>query len=179
MPPVRRSGPPGRLSEEDLKRARRRLGIRLSTGAKWGALVGLASGAVSAVLIYAWRDYILSLAYEQLRRTSVPLTQSQLTSLAETVLVISMASAVVGGVVFFTIIGLIMAAVWGKLRPRISWYGVGAAFGLALILLSLAGSLPLLASRAPPLPLQYLGWPQDILFPLLLAFVLEKKASAS
>lgn len=154
--------------------------MRLSTGAKWGALVGLASGAVSAAQIYAQRDYILSLAYEQLRQTSVPLAQSQLASLAETVLTVSMASAVVGAVIFFTIIGLIMAAVWGKLRPKMSWYGVGAAFGLALILLSLAGSLPLLASRAPaPSPLQYLGWPLDLLFPLLLAFILEKKASAS
>lgn len=156
------------------------MAMRLSTGAKWGALVGLASGAVSAAQIYAQRDYILSLAYEQLRQTSVPLAQSQLTSLAETVLTVSMASAVVGAVIFFTIIGLIMAAVWGKLRPKMSWYGVGAAFGLALILLSLAGSLPLLASRAPaPSPLQYLGWPLDLLFPLLLAFILEKKASAS
>lgn len=154
--------------------------MRLSTGAKWGALVGLASGAVSAALIYAERDYILSLVYEELRQSSVPLTQSQLASLAETALMTSMASAVVGGVILFTIIGLIMAAVWDKLRPRISWYGVGAAFGLALILLSLAGSLLLSASWASASsPLQYLGWLQVLLFPLLLAFVLEKKASAS
>ncbi|MFP3191836.1 MAG: hypothetical protein RXR02_01850 [Thermoproteus sp.] len=144
--------------------------MKLSQGAKWGAVAGLIGGAVSALELYIYRDELYRAAYEAVasaaQSSGAALTQQQLQQIAQLSVSVAYVAAVVGSLVWLVIIGLIMAAVWDRLR--LPWYSKGAIFGIVLVLLSLA------VGRPPASALAVVGVATNFLMPLLLAYLLSR-----
>ncbi|MEL9990119.1 MAG: hypothetical protein QXP98_02830 [Thermoproteus sp.] len=115
--------------------------MKLSVGAKWGAVVGLVDGAIAETVLYLQRDLIAALIRQEVARAAassgVAITPAQIDQIVQIAITTTYVAALVGPLIFFTIIGLIMAAVWGRLK--LPWYSIGAIFGLVLALIGLVG----------------------------------------
>lgn len=143
--------------------------MKLSSGAKWGAATGAIAGVISDVWIYLNREQIAEAVRQALARSGAPLTPSQIDQAVQLAISTSYAAAIVGGVIVYVIIGLIMAAVWDKLK--MPWFSIGAIFGLALSAIAVASGLIAAASGAGGTAL---GVVEDFAFSLLLAYLMGR-----
>lgn len=141
----------------------------MSSGAKWGAATGAIAGVISDVWIYLNREQIAEAVRQALARSGAPLTPSQIDQAVQLAISTSYAAAIVGGVIVYVIIGLIMAAVWDKLK--MPWFSIGAIFGLALSAIAVASGLIAAASGAGGTAL---GVVEDFAFSLLLAYLMGR-----
>lgn len=142
--------------------------MRISAGAKWGALVGLFSGVINDVFTYAYREELVRYAYETLIKNGVPPQSAQ--QIAQSMLTLIYIGAIIGGLIVWIIVGVILAAVWDRLRWP--WYSKGALFGLALALIGVLGNFAGGPAQAPAA--FQLGPVLDLAFALLLAHLLVK-----
>ena len=159
--------------------------MKLTTGAKWGLVAGLVVGVLAGVLAYmsvmSILDALVEYAYQDMVKRGTPQVQAR--QAAELIRQIAPPSAFTGGIVvnviIYLIMGLVMAAVWEKLR--LPWYAKGALFGVVLTALL---SLPSLLSPPPPpdvpTPPAVYGYASTALNfagPILLAWLLNRAAS--
>jgi hypothetical protein len=125
-------------------------------------------------------DTLVEYAYQEMVKMGTPPAQAR--QAAEVTRQIAPPSAfmggVVGNVIIYLIMGLVMAAVWERLR--LPWYAKGALFGVVLTALL---SLPSLLSPPPPdfpTPPAVYGYASTALNfagPILLAWLLNRAAS--
>ena len=159
--------------------------MKLTTGVKWGLVAGLVVGVLAGVLAYmsvmSVLDALVEYAYQEMLKTGTP--QAQARQVAELTRQIAPPSAFAGGIVvnviIYLIMGLVMAAVWERLR--LPWYAKGALFGVVLTDLL---SLPSLLSPPPPpdipMPPAVYGYDSTALNfagPILLAWLLNRATS--
>jgi uncharacterized membrane protein YagU involved in acid resistance len=159
--------------------------MKLTTGVKWGLVAGLVVGVLAGVLAYmsvmSVLDALVEYAYQEMVKMGTP--QAQARQAAELTRQITPPSAfaggIVGNVIIYLIMGLVMAAVWEKLR--LPWYAKGALFGVVLTALL---NLPSLLSPPPPpdipTPPAVYGYASTALNfagPILLAWLLNRAAS--
>jgi len=159
--------------------------MKLTTGAKWGLVAGLVVGVLAGVLAYmsvmSILDALVEYAYQDMVKRGTPQVQAR--QAAELIRQIAPPSAFTGGIVvnviIYLIMGLVMAAVWERLR--LPWYAKGALFGVVLTALL---SLPSLLSPPPPpdipTPPAVYGYASTALNfagPILLAWLLNRAAS--
>ena len=124
-------------------------------------------------------DTLVEHAYQEMVKTGTPPAEAR--EAAELTRQIAPPSAfaggVVGNVIIYLIMGLVMAAVWERLR--LPWYAKGALFGVVLTVLL---SLPSLLSPPPPdipTPPAVYGYASTALNfagPILLAWLLNRAA---
>jgi thiamine transporter ThiT len=157
--------------------------MKLTTGVKWGLVAGLMVGVMAGILAYmsvmSILDALVEYAYQEMVKMGTP--QSEARQAAELTRQIAPPSAfaggVVGNVIIYLIMGLVMAAVWERLR--LPWYAKGALFGVVLAVLL---SLPSLLSPPPPgipTPPAVYGYASTALNfagPILLAWLLNRAA---
>ncbi|MEM1597672.1 MAG: hypothetical protein QXP31_04945 [Pyrobaculum sp.] len=133
--------------------------MKLSRGLLWGLVVGLAVGLVVAVISYmglmevwdAYLNYIYQVVYSTMVKTGV--TPAEAERSAQLAVNITkqwlIPSIVIGAVALFIIIfivlGVVMAATWERLKMM--WYGKGALFAVALLMIL---DLPRLLVTPPP-----------------------------
>jgi hypothetical protein len=158
--------------------------MKLTTGVKWGLVAGLVVGVLAGVLAYmsvmSILDALVEHAYQEMVKMGTPPAEAR--QAAELTRQIMPPSAFAGGVVIhiiiYLIVGLVMAAVWERLR--LPWYAKGALFGVVLTALL---SLPSLLSPPPPdvpTPPAVYGYAStalDFAGPILLAWLLNRAAS--
>jgi hypothetical protein len=158
--------------------------MKLTTGVKWGLVAGLVVGVLAGVLAYmsvmSILDALVEHAYQEMVKMGTP--QGQARQAAELTRQIAPPSAFAGGIVvnviIYLIMGLVMAAVWERLR--LPWYAKGALFGVVLTALL---SLPSLLTPPPPdipTPPAVYGYASTALNfagPILLAWLLNRAAS--
>ncbi len=156
----------------------------MTTGVKWGLVAGLVVGVLAGVLAYmsvmSILDALVEYAYQEMVKMGTPPAEAR--QAAELTRQIAPPSAFAGGVVvhviIYLIMGLVMAAVWERLR--LPWYAKGALFGVVLTVLL---SLPSLLSPPPPdipTPPAVYGYASTALNfagPILLAWLLNRAAS--
>jgi len=158
----------------------------LTTGVKWGLVAGLVVGVLAGVLAYmsvmSVLDALVEYVYQGRVKMGTP--QEQARQEAELIRQIAPPSAfaggIVGNVIIYLIMGLVMAAVWERLR--LPWYAKGALFGVVLTALL---SLPSLLSPPPPPPdiptppavYSYASTALNFAGPILLAWLLNRAAS--
>ncbi len=120
---------------------------KLTTGVKWGLVAGLVVGVLAYMSVMSILDALVEYTYQEMVKMGTP--QAQARQAAELTRQIAPPSAfaggVVGNVIIYLIMGLVMAAVWERLR--LPWYAKGALFGVVLTVLL---SLPSLLSPPPP-----------------------------
>jgi hypothetical protein len=158
--------------------------MKLTTGVKWGLVAGLVVGVLAGVLAYmsvmSILDALVEYTYqERVKMGTPPALARQAAELIRQIAPPSaFASGIVGGVIIYLIVGLVMAAVWERLR--LPWYAKGALFGVVLTALL---SLPSLISPPPPgfpTPPAVYGYASTALNfagPILLAWLLNRAAS--
>jgi len=158
--------------------------MKLTTGVKWGLAAGLVVGVLAGVLAYmsvmSVLDALVEYVYQERVKMGTP--QAQARQAAELIRQIAPPSALAGGIVvnviIYLIMGLVMAAVWERLR--LPWYAKGALFGVVLTALL---SLPSLLTPPPPdipTPPAVYGYASTALNfagPILLAWLLNRAAS--
>jgi len=159
--------------------------MKLTTGVKWGLVAGLVLGVLAGVLAYmsvmSVLDALVEYTYQERVKMGTPPALAR--QAAELIRQIAPPSAFAGGiagnVIIYLIMGLVMAAVWEKLR--LPWYAKGALFGVVLTALL---SLPSLLSPPPPpdipTPPAVYGYASTALNfagPILLAWLLNRAAS--
>jgi hypothetical protein len=158
--------------------------MKLTTGVKWGLVAGLVVGVLNGVLAYmsvmSILDVLVEQAYQEMVKTGTPPAEAR--QAAEFTRQIVPPSAFAGGiivnVIIYLIMGLVMAAVWERLR--LPWYAKGALFGVVLTALL---SLPSLLSPPPPdipTPPAVFGYASvvlDFVGPILLAWLLNRATS--
>jgi thiamine transporter ThiT len=96
--------------------------MKLTTGVKWGLVAGLVVGVLAGVLAYmsvmSILDALVEHAYQEMVKMGTPPAQAR--QAAELTRQIMPPSAFAGGVVIhiiiYLIVGLVMAAVWERLR---------------------------------------------------------------
>jgi hypothetical protein len=125
-------------------------------------------------------DTLVKYAYQEMVKMGTP--QAQARQAAELTRQVAPPSAFAGGIVVnvivYLIMGLVMAAVWERLR--LPWYAKGALFGVVLTALL---SLPSLLTPPPPdipTPPAVYGYASTALNfagPILLAWLLNRAAS--
>ncbi len=168
--------------------------MKLTTGVKWGLVVGLVVGVLAGVLAYmsvmSVLDALAEWTYQEMVKAGAPPAEAR--QAAELIRQIAPPSAFAGviivNVIIYLIVGLVMAAVWERLR--LPWYAKGALFGIVLTaLLSLPSllsppQLPFIISPPPPpdilMPLVVYGYASTALNfagPILLAWLLNRAAS--
>ncbi|MCU7788520.1 hypothetical protein ODS41_11420 [Pyrobaculum sp. 3827-6] len=155
--------------------------MKLSAGAKWGALTGLVFGLLSGVVGYLAVESIKPQLLESMYRKIVesgtpPEVARQAVQLAAGNLgVWALVGSVLGNLIVLTIVGLIMAAVWDRLK--LPWYGKGAIFSLALLLISVLPAVLVKTPNepAPPAVFQAVGALLTFAGPLVLAWLLERR----
>ncbi|MGB9704415.1 MAG: hypothetical protein ACPL3C_03115 [Pyrobaculum sp.] len=155
--------------------------MKLSAGAKWGALTGLVFGLLSGVVGYLAVESIKPQLLESMYRKIVesgtpPEVARQAVQLAAGNLgVWALVGSVLGNIIVLTIVGLIMAAVWDRLK--LPWYGKGAIFSLALLLIYVLPGVLIRTPNepAPPAMYQILGAVLTFASPLVLAWLLERR----
>jgi hypothetical protein len=157
--------------------------MKLTTGVKWGLVAGLVVGVLAGVLAYmsvmSILDALVEHTYQEMVKMGTPPAQAR--QAAELTRQIAPPSAfaggIVGNVIIYLIMGLVMAAVWERLR--LPWYAKGALFGVVLtVLLSL---LSLLSPPPPDIPTQpavygYASTALNFAGPILLAWLLNRAA---
>jgi thiamine transporter ThiT len=158
--------------------------MKLTTGVKWGLVAGLVVGVLAGVLAYmsvmSVLDALVEYAYQEMVKMGTPPAQAR--QAAELTRQIAPPSAfaggIVGNVIIYLIMGLVMAAVWERLR--LPWYAKGALFGVVLaVLLSLPSLLTPLQPGIPMPPAVY-GYASTALNfagPILLAWLLNRATS--
>lgn len=157
--------------------------MRVTTGLKWGLVVGAVVGVLQGIVSYLeyleTGEALLRFIYQEMIRQGTP------PEVATRALEISrffigpgaVVSSIIGNVITYLIIGIIMAAVWEKLRT--GWLVKGVIFSVALLAITV---IPELVSPPPPgyprSPIQYTALHIAISFagPLLLAAFLNKTA---
>jgi hypothetical protein len=158
--------------------------MKLTTGVKWGLVAGLVVGVLAGILAYmsvmSILDALVEYTYQERVKMGTPPALAR--QAAELIRQIAPPSAfavsIVGGVIIYLIMGLVMAAVWERLR--LPWYAKGALFGVVLTALL---SLPSLLSPPPPgipTPPAVYGYASTALYfagPILLAWLLNRAAS--
>jgi hypothetical protein len=158
--------------------------MELSAGAKWGALTGLVFGLLYGVVGYLGVESIKSQILESIYKGAVesgasPEAARQAVESAVSTLgivgIVAFVFGVLGGLIFLTIVGLIMAAVWDRLK--LPWYGKGAIFTLALLLIYVLPGVLIRTPNepAPPAMYQILGAVLTFASPLVLAWLLERR----
>ena len=145
--------------------------MKLSSGAKWGAATGAIAGAISDVWIYLNREQLAEAVRQALASSGVPLTPSQIDQAVQFAISTTYIAAIVGGVIVYVIIGLIMAAVWDKLK--MPWFSIGAIFGLALSVIAVASGFAAAAPASVP-GRTALSVAEDFAFSLLLAYLMGR-----
>ncbi len=159
--------------------------MKLTTGVKWGLVAGLVVGVLAGVLAYmsvmSILDALVEQAYQEMVNMGTPPAEArQAAELTRQIVPPSaFAGAVVIHIIIYLIVGLIMAAVWERLR--LPWYAKGALFGVVLTALL---NLPSLLSPPPPpdVPTSpavygYASTALDFAGPILLAWLLNRAAS--
>jgi len=158
--------------------------MKLMTGVKWGLVAGLVVGVLAGVLSYmsvmSILDALVEYTYQEMVRTGTPPALAR--QAAELTRQIAPPSAFAGGiivsVIIYLIMGLVMAAVWERLR--LPWYAKGALFGVVLTALL---SLPSLLSPpspdipTPPAVYGYASTALNFAGPIHLAWLLNRAAS--
>jgi len=158
--------------------------MKLTTGAKWGLVAGLVVGVLAGVLAYmsvmSILDALVEYTYqERVKMGTPPALARQAAELTRQIAPPSaFAGGIIGSVIIYLIMGLVMAAVWERLR--LPWYAKGALFGVVLTALL---SLPSLLSPPPPdfpTPPAVYDYASTALYfagPILLAWLLNRAAS--
>jgi len=158
--------------------------MKLVTGVKWGLVTGIVMGVLAGVVAYmstvAVLDALVEYVYQEMVKAGAPPAQAR--QMAELTRQIAPSSALVGGVIsgviLYLVLGLVMAAVWERLK--LPWYAKGALFGVVLLVIF---SLPLFLAPPPPgLPTppavySYVNTAMYLVGPILLAWFLNKAAS--
>ena len=158
--------------------------MKLTTSVKWGLAAGLVVGVLAGVLAYmsvmSVLDALVEYVYQERVKMGTPHALAR--QAAELIRQIAPPSALAGGIVvnviIYLIMGLVMAAVWERLR--LPWYAKGALFGVVLTALL---SLPSLLTPPPPdipTPPAVYGYASTALNfagPILLAWLLNRAAS--
>lgn len=156
----------------------------MTTSVKWGLAAGLVVGVLAGVLAYmsvmSVLDALVEYVYQERVKMGTP--QAQARQAAELIRQIAPPSALAGGIVvnviIYLIMGLVMAAVWERLR--LPWYAKGALFGVVLTaLLSLPSLLtpPPPGIPTPPAVYGYASTALNFAGPILLAWLLNRAAS--
>jgi hypothetical protein len=124
-------------------------------------------------------DALVEYAYQEMVKTGTPPAEAR--QAAELTRQIAPPSAFAGGIVvnviIYLIVGLVMAAVWERLR--LPWYAKGALFGVVLtVLLSLPSLLtpPPPDIPTPPAVYDYASTALNFAGPILLAWFLNRAA---
>jgi len=157
--------------------------MKLSVGIKWGLVTGLVVGVLAGVLAYmstmSILDALVEYTYQEMIRIGTPAAQAR--QAAELTRQIAPPSAfaggIIGGIIIYIIVGLVMAAVWERLR--LPWYANGALFGVVLaVILSLPSLLthPPPGVPAPPAVYSYASTALNFAGPVLLAWFLNRSA---
>ncbi|AET33985.1 hypothetical protein [Pyrobaculum ferrireducens] len=157
--------------------------MKLSAGAKWGALTGLLFGLLNGVVGYLAVESIKPQILESIYKVAVesgasPEAAKQAVEFAAGALGLgAFVGGVLGNLIILTIVGLIMAAVWDRLK--LPWYGKGAIFSLALLLISVLPGVLIKTPNepAPPAVFQILGAVLTFAGPLVLSWLLERRGS--
>ena len=159
--------------------------MKLTAGVKWGLVAGLVVGVLAGVLAYmsvmSILDALVEYAYQAMVEMGTP--QDQARQAAELTRQIAPPSAfaggIIGNVIIYLMMGLVMAAMWERLR--LPWYAKGALFGVVLTALL---SLPSLLSPPPPPDIptppavySYASTALSFAGPILLAWLLDRAAS--
>ena len=158
--------------------------MKLTTGVKWGLVAGLMVGVLAGVLAYmsvmSVLDALVEYTYQEMVKTGTPPALAR--EAAELTRQITPPSAFAGGIVvnviIYLIVGLVMAAVWERLR--LPWYAKGALFGV--VLTALLGLPSLLSPPPPDIPTPpavygYASTALNFAGPILLAWLLNRAAS--
>jgi hypothetical protein len=120
--------------------------MKLTTGAKWGLVAGLVVGVLAGVLanmsVMSILDALVEYAYQDMVKRGTPpaLARQEAEFIRQIASPSAFAGGIAGNVIIYLIMGLVMAAVWERLR--LPWYAKGAHFGVVLtVLLSLPSLL--------------------------------------
>jgi len=111
----------------------------LRRGALLGALVGVLVGSVTAVIVYAkvsaMRDEIWREVYRQVLTSGAgpDMAKSIADYVASSVVLWASLGTAIIYVAIFAVVGVVMAATWGRLR--IGWVGRGLLFGAVLAII--------------------------------------------
>ena len=156
--------------------------MKVATGLKWGlavgAVVGVLQGIVSYLVYLEIGEAVLRFIYqEMISHGTPPDVAARALEISRTFMGVgAVISSIVVNIIIYLIIGVIMAAVWEKLRT--SWLVKGVIFSVALLAINI---IPTLASPPPPpgfpqTPVQYtvLHYAITLAGPLLLAAFLNK-----
>jgi thiamine transporter ThiT len=159
--------------------------MKLTTGVKWGLVAGLVVGVLAGVLAYmsvmSILDALVEYAYQGMVKAGTPQDQARQAAelIRQSAPPFAFAGSIVGNVIIYLIMGLIMAAVWERLR--LPWYAKGALFGVVLAALL---SIPSLLSPpsppdipTPPAVYGYASTALSFAGPILLAWLLNRAAS--
>lgn len=158
--------------------------MKSTIGVKWGLVAGLVVGVLAGVLAYvsvmSILDALVESVYQAMVEMGTPQDQAKQTAelIRQNAPLFAFVGSIIGNVIVYLIIGLIMAAVWERLK--LPWYAKGALFGVALTALL---NLPSLLSPPPPdlpTPPAVYGYASTALSfagPILLAWLLNRAAS--
>jgi len=158
--------------------------MKLTTGVKWGLVAGLVVGVLAGVLAYmsvmSILDALVEYAYQEMVKTGTPpaLAREAAELTRQIAPPSAFAGSIIGNVIIYLIMGLVMAAVWERLR--LPWYAKGALFGVVLTVLLSLPSLLLPPPPDIPTPLAVYGYASTALNfagPILLAWLLNRAAS--
>jgi len=97
-----------------------------------GLVVGVLAGVLAYMSVMSILDALVEYAYQAMVETGTPPAQArQAAELTRQVAPPSaFAGSIVGNVIIYLMMGLVMAAVWERLR--LPWYAKGALFGVVL-----------------------------------------------
>jgi uncharacterized membrane protein YagU involved in acid resistance len=156
--------------------------MKLTTRVKWGLVAGLVVGVLAGVLAYmsimSILDVIVEQTYQEMVQGGIPPAEArQAAELTRQIVPFTVfAGVVVIHVIIYLIVGLVMAAVWERLR--LPWYAKGALFGVVLaILFSLLSPPPPPDVPTPSAVFGYASVALDFAGPILLAWLLNRAAS--
>nr|WP_287069329.1 hypothetical protein [Pyrobaculum sp.] len=157
--------------------------MKLSTGLKWGALVGvvigLLQGAVGYLGYLTIKEKFTEYLYNVLISQGLPADAARTAVLnAEQWMGVgALLGGVISGVVIYLIVGLVMAALWDRLKMH--WTAKGALFSIVLLLITLVPRLFVTpGATAPPSPppiYDALGAVITFIGPIILAGVLNAR----
>ena len=142
-----------------------------------GLVFGLLSGVVEYLAVESIKPQLLESMYRKIVESGTPpeVARQAVQLAAGNLGVWALVGSVLGNLIVLTIVGLIMAAVWDRLK--LPWYGKGAIFSLALLLISVLPGVLIKTPNepAPPAVFQILGAVLTFAGPLVLAWLLERR----
>lgn len=159
--------------------------MKISTGVLMGVVAGLVIGTLTGVVSYLG---VLAIEeeFKQFIRKSV-IEAGATPDVAEQVVAFTMqwlpvstiGGAIIFGVLFYLVLGVVMAVLWEKLK--MPWYGKGAVFAVVILAVNAALSAAFTFPGAPTPPLFYEVASVALTFigPIFLAWLLHKREASA